>query len=74
MNRSAKGRLRKVGVKLSILSSFLAQLATGVYIAERCRALIIVEQKLPGVFVSGWAFLGVEILIAFLFSEFVRSS
>lgn len=69
--RSFKTRLTAFGVKLSIFTALLAQIAMWVYLGERIRALQVVDAKMPRVFVTGWAFLGVEIVIALMFSESV---
>lgn len=68
MARSKSYRFKRFGVTLSIATGILAQVATWFYLVQRIESLIEVERRLPNVFVTGWAFLSVELLLAFLFS------
>lgn len=64
--RSLSYRLKRLGTKFSFVTLLLAQVATALYFVKRIEALQIVEEQMPSVFLAGWIFLGVELLIAVL--------
>lgn len=68
--RAAKShRFKKVLRALSWLTVLVANAATGVYLGKRAEAVILVERKMPAVFVGAWCFLVLEIIVAVFVGE-----
>lgn len=65
-SRSFKYKLKRVAQGLSWITVVLANAATGVYLWKRIEAMLIVEDRMPSVFVGAWCFLVLEILVAVL--------
>ncbi|GAA5868807.1 hypothetical protein JCM3774_003903 [Rhodotorula dairenensis] len=64
LGRTFKVRAKKLGSAVAILTALAAYAATWVYISLRIDAMRQVERKRPGVFVGGWCYLALEILVA----------
>jgi hypothetical protein len=56
---------------MSWLTVLVANAATGVYLGKRAEAVILVESKMPAVFVGAWCFLVLEIIVAVFVGEFL---
>ncbi|KAG0662405.1 hypothetical protein C6P46_003351 [Rhodotorula mucilaginosa] len=64
IGRTFKLRAKKVGSMVAMGTVLAAYAATWVYLSLRIDAMRQVERKRPGVFVGGWCFLALEILVA----------
>lgn len=73
LGRSFKMRAKKAGSIAAWVTVLAAYAATWVYISLRIDAMRQVERKRPGVFVGGWCFLALEILVATMMSESAAS-
>jgi hypothetical protein len=69
IGRTFKLRAKKVGSMVAMGTVLAAYAATWVYLSLRIDAMRQVERKRPGVFVGGWCFLALEILVAAMMSE-----
>lgn len=70
LGRSWKIKTRKVAVKATWVTVVASNAATWWYLALRYQAIKQVDDKIPGVFVGGWAFIVLETLVAIIMSEF----
>lgn len=69
LGRSFKARAKKLGSAVAMVTVLAAYAATWVYISLRIDAMRQVERKRPGVFVGGWCYLALEIVVAAMMSE-----
>lgn len=70
LGRSWKVKGKRFAVKLSWITVLISATTTWYYLSLRYEAMKVVNDKMPGVFVGGWAFLVLESVVAAIMSEF----